>query len=87
MAPSTAAYVAQITAATATQAANQACGWWVRPDEIVSAVRPPGMKRAVMSSRPPRWRIWVAAQSRRWAVFGLRSARRWIHGLNRRPIR
>ena len=74
------AYVAQIIAATATQPANQAHGWWVSPHVIVSTVRPPGMKRAVISSSPPRRRIWWSAQSRRFAVFSRRAARGWIRG-------
>ena len=48
-----------MTAAMATHPANHAHGWWVSPDVMVRTVRPPGMKRAVMSSSPPRLRICV----------------------------
>jgi hypothetical protein len=50
----------------------------VTPDETVSTLRPPGMKRAVMSSNPPRWRIWVSAHSRRATRLGFLAAQRSI---------
>ena len=63
--PSNAAYVAQIVAAIAVQNMNHRRGWWVMPDVSVSTVRPPGMKRAVINSIPPRRRICVVAQTNR----------------------
>ena len=70
IAPRPAAYVAQITAATAIQPANHRRGCDVIPDVMVSALRPPGMNRAVTSSGPPRVRIWLRAHSMRAANFG-----------------
>ena len=67
---------------------TSAHGWWVSPDVSVSAVRPPGMKRAVISSSPPRVRIWSVRPVE--ALRRLLRARRPAAGstaLKRRPMR
>ena len=49
----------------AIQNMNHACGCRVMPDDSVNAVRPPGMKRAVMSSSASALGDLLFAQSRR----------------------
>ena len=63
-----------MAAASATHDENQRRGWWVMPELTVTAVRPPGMKRAVTSSMPPRLRMCLAAVSSRLAPLGPRNS-------------
>ncbi len=59
---------------------NRLNGWRVRPDENVTTVRPPGMKRAVTSSIPPRTSSWWLAHARRAWLFGRLKNRRSMVG-------
>ena len=59
----------------------------VMPHDRVSAVRPPGMNRAVISSSPPRALICWWAHAILAANFGRRSARRWSRPLAFMPSR
>ena len=72
--------------ATVIQPTNHARDCRVIPLEMVSAVRPPGMKRAVINSSPPRSAICSCAHSRRLRVLALRAARRSNHGPACAPI-
>ena len=67
-------------AATARYIENFLRGWWVIPDEMVIAVRPPGMNRAVISNMPPRLSSCVAAQARRFSPLSPRKRIRFMNG-------
>ena len=55
-------------------------GWRVSPEENVTTVRPPGTKRAVTRSIPPRTSSWWLAHASRAWLFGRLKNRRSMAG-------